>query len=115
MLLRVVPDSLEVVLHDRDEAAVVLFLGPEESGEVLYPLEVGADDSAAVGEEVGNDEDAAFVKDRVAFGADRSVRAFDDVFALEFVGVFVADNAFEGAGKETTDKLAGILAAKHII
>ena len=79
VLLRVVPDSLEVVLHDRDEAAVVLFLGPEESGEILYPLEVGADDSAAVREEVGNDEDSALVEDLVALGTDGSVRAFDYV------------------------------------
>ena len=40
VLLSVVPNSLEVVLHDRDETVVVFFLGPEESGEVLYPLKV---------------------------------------------------------------------------
>jgi len=40
VLLCIVPYPLEVVLHDRYEAVVVLFLGPEESGEVLYPFKV---------------------------------------------------------------------------
>ena len=114
VLLRVVPDSLEVVLHDRDEAVVVLFLGPEESGEVLYPLEVGADDSAAVREEIGNDEDSALVEDLVALGTDGAVRAFDYVLAFEFVGVLFADDAFKGAGREDEAFLFEYLFAVHL-
>lgn len=114
VLLRVVPDSLEVVLHNRDEAVVVLFLGPEESGEVLYPLEVGADDSAAVREEVGNDENSTLVEDGVALGTDGSVRAFDYVLALKQRGVLLADDAFKGAGRKDEAFLLEYLFAVHL-
>ena len=44
---------------------VHLLLGPEELLEALHPLEVGDRHAAGVGEDVGHDEDAALVEDRV--------------------------------------------------
>src|SRR5262245_18216041 len=45
--------------HDVDQPAVHLVLGPEELLRVLHPLEVRHRDAAGVGEDVGDDEDAA--------------------------------------------------------
>ena len=77
-------------------------------------LEVGADDSAAVREEVGNDEDSTLVEDGVALGTDGSVRAFDYVLALKQRGVLLADDAFKGAGRKDEAFLLEYLFAVHL-
>ncbi len=91
---------MEVVPHDPEQTLVVLFLGPEETAQVLAPLEVGADDAAAVGEEVGHDEGALLVEDRVALGGDGAVGSLDDELGLHLVGVLAVDGAFERAGEK---------------
>src|SRR5262249_34152116 len=55
----------ERALHEVDQTRVDLLLAPEELLEPLHPLEVGDRHAAGVGEDVGHDEDAALVEDRV--------------------------------------------------
>ena len=56
--LGIIPNSLEVTLHNVDQTAVVLSLRPEATLKVLSPLEVGADNSAGVRQEIGNNHNA---------------------------------------------------------
>src|SRR2546423_5587737 len=55
-------------LHDLAQARLDLLPGPEESLQVLDPLEVRDHDAAGVGHDVGNDQDAALVSARSAIG-----------------------------------------------
>ena len=52
---------MERLAHLRFEALVHFLFGPEVPVAVLHPLEIRSGDAGAVGEDVGDDEDAAVV------------------------------------------------------
>src|SRR5919109_1480549 len=60
-----VQDLVERARDDVVQLGVDLLLLPEEGLQVLHPLEVGDDHAAGVGDDVGDEEDASLVKDRV--------------------------------------------------
>lgn len=63
--------------------AAFVVCAPGQSLVVLDPLEVGGDDPAAVGEQVGDDGDAAVVQAGFGAGHGRSVGCLDHEFGLE--------------------------------
>jgi hypothetical protein len=99
-LLAELPDPLEVALHDVKEPGVVLFAGPEVTTEVLGPFEVGTDNAAGVGEEIGNDKDALGVENGVGLRGYRTVGSLDDVPGLYLVGVVLVNRTLKSCGNE---------------
>ena len=69
--------------HLRLEALVHFLLFPEVAVAVLDPFEVRRRDAAGVGEDVGNDEDAALVQLLVGLGRRRAVGALGDDLRLD--------------------------------
>src|SRR6266849_4176805 len=75
---RSVQDLVERARDHMVQLRVDLLLLPEESLEVLHPLEVRHDHATGVREDVRNHEDPTLVKDGVRVGCYGSVRAFGD-------------------------------------
>src|SRR5688500_17682767 len=63
--------------QDLLHSVIDLIFVPEEVLQVLYPLEVGDDHTARVGEDVRHQIDSAVVENPVGFRACRSIRALD--------------------------------------
>ena len=61
------PDGGEGLGHDPFQALIVV-LGPEETGKILHPLEVADGDAAGIGDHVGDDEDVALGEDGFRLG-----------------------------------------------
>src|SRR6266566_2023647 len=71
-------DVVERARDDVVQLRVDLLLLPEESLEVLHPLEVGNDHAACVGDDVWDQEYAAVVEDGIGVGRHRCVGTFGD-------------------------------------
>ena len=99
-LLVEIPRLVEGARDDRVEPHVHLVLRPEVLLDPLHPLEVGAAAAAAVGEDVGQDEDAALFQDRVRPGRDGAVRSLADQPRPDAPGVGLGDDLLERAGRE---------------
>src|SRR5471032_1876852 len=84
LLLRHLPYRVERFAHDAGQAAVDLFVGPEEAREVLCPLEVADGDAAGVGQHVWHDQDATLGQDIVGSWQGRAVGAFQDDLGADF-------------------------------
>ena len=79
------------------EFFVDVFFRPVEIGEVLNPFEVGNDNAAAVGENIGNNGDAFLFENLIGFISRRSVRALNDKERLDVIRVFFGYLIFESA------------------
>src|ERR1700675_2764130 len=106
VFLRGIPHPCERAGHDLLQAGDDLALLPEVELEPLDPLEVGDDDAARVGEDIGDDDDAAAPENRVGFGCGWAVRALDDDLRADLVGVVLADLGARGRGHQD---VAGLL------
>ena len=73
--------SLERLAHLRLEALVHFVFLPEVAVAILHPLEVRRRHAAGVGEDVGDDEDAALVQVLVRVRRGRAVGPFGDDLA----------------------------------
>ena len=90
----------EGALHDDLELFVDLAFFPEKILQVLHPLEVADGDTAGVGQDVGNDEDALAVQDVVGHRRHRAVGRLGDDLGLDVRGVLGGDDVFKRRGNE---------------
>jgi len=100
VVLGVGDDVVEAFGHDVVEALVDLGLGPEVAHAILDPLEVAGGNTAGVGEDVGDDEDAFVAENLVGDRGCRSVGAFAENFAADAIGVAAGDDVFGRRGDE---------------
>src|SRR6266496_3764897 len=96
VLLRGVPHPCKRTGHDLLQAGDDLGFLPEVELEALDPLEVGSDDAARVGKNVGDDEDAAVAEDLVRLGSGRAIGALDDDARVDPVGIVLTDLGARG-------------------
>src|SRR5918999_2326976 len=86
---------------ERSQTRANLVARPEETAQVLHPLEVRDGDAAGVREDVRQHDDAALLEDAVRLDRCRTVRAFRDQLRLDTAGVLGGDLIL--AGREHQD------------
>src|SRR5579864_784751 len=101
---RRVEDLVEGARDHVVQLGVDLLLLPEEGLQVLHPLEVGDDHTARVGDDVGDQEDAALVEDGVRLGRDRRVGALCDEPRPDASRVLVGDLVLHRGGHQHRDR-----------
>src|SRR5262245_2295539 len=83
--------GVERFAHFGFEPLVHFLLGPEIPVTILYPFEIRRRHTAAVGQDVWNDEHTALVQVPVRLGRRRAVGAFDDDLCLDAAHVVFRD------------------------
>src|SRR5687768_4529301 len=84
--------------HDLAQPLIHDFLAPIVAFAILYPLEVADGHAAGIRENVGYDEYALGIQDRVGGSRGRSVRSFGNDLRLDRSGVLARYHVLEGAG-----------------
>ena len=97
-ILRHLPDLVEGFDYNLFERAVYLVFLPCKGLNVLHPFEIRNDNAAGVREYVGNNYNALFGENPVAFDGCRAVRALDDYRRLDIVCVIGGYPVFERGG-----------------
>ena len=94
------PYLVERFAHDLFQHGVDVFQFPGKLLNILYPLEIGNDDAAAVSEYIGHQNDPLFIDDRVRIHRRRTVCGLYDKFAIELFRRFRRDLIFQCRGNE---------------
>src|SRR5262245_53737789 len=100
-----VPHPREGPRHDLLEPGDDLGLLPEVELQSLHPLEIGDHHAAAIGEDVGDDHDAAGLEDGVRLRRGGTVGALYDDARVDARGVVLADLRADGRGHEDIARL----------
>ena len=96
MLARDLPYRAIGSAHLLVQFLVDTFFIPSELLDVLRPLEIAHGDAAGVGENIRNDQDAAFVENLIGLRRRRSIGALDDDAGFDVAGVVFVDRVLQG-------------------
>ncbi len=82
------------------QTVVDVVLIPEKFLQVLNPLEVGDGDTASIGEDVGDHQDAPLMKNGIGVGSGGAVGSFGHDARLDAVGILQGDLVLQGGGNQ---------------